>query len=369
MRRLAPLFLLVLAWPISALAQTTGSTTDGVSRVVRGLERILLTADRAGYAALLNPGAGDTGADFLNDWIEPGVTRAILQERLRAESAEVPRGEGFDVYADALVEVGRRGRIGSLLIVLRRDGSAADAWRIDKLTVLTTVTGLYRLNLNPVKEFTVTDLSLTAEDFSLKLPQGVAFVAETDSGTTGIVLLGRGEATFSPPSAQERTQVQIYGGAERLQTRFSWLYVRVHPEDFSDHIAARSLQARPVDPRDFRHADAVFQENLALSFGLDLGDLSRDKWSVVPKVGDLVAEFQSDKSHLTYMRSVSDPEDIRFFDRTRLAHDLGLRIEGTASTRGPFFSETIDRLRHLSTTRSMPASIRGASGSKDKPPC
>ncbi|MSO55826.1 MAG: hypothetical protein EXQ55_02735 [Acidobacteria bacterium] len=338
MRRLA-LLLIVLVWPVSAWGQTTAAPSDGVSRVMRELERILLTADTAGFLALMTPDAGATSTEFLEEWIEPGVTRSIVQERLRAESAEVSQGEGFDIYADALVEVGRQGRIGTLLIVLRRDVPAVNAWRIDKLTVITTVRGLYKLALNPEKQFTVTNLSLTAEDFSLTLPQGVAFVAEIDSGTTGIVLIGRGEATFSPAPEPEQGQVRIYGGADTLQTRFSWLYVRVHPTDFASHIAASSLQARPVDPRDFRRADAVFQTNLALSFGLDLADLSRDTWSVAPKVGDLVVELQADRSHLTYMRSASDQEDIRFFDRTRQRTISVYASKDKLAKRGPFYSE------------------------------
>jgi hypothetical protein len=74
---------------------------------------------------------------------------------------------------------------------------------------------------------------------------------------------------------------------------------------------------RDVDARDLRRAEAVFQENLPRSFGIELADLSRDRWSVIPKFGDLVSEMNADRGHLTYMKSTGDPEDIRFFDRTR----------------------------------------------------
>ena len=43
------------------------------------------------------------------------------------------------------------------------------------------------------------------------------------------------------------------------------------------------------------------------SFGLDLTDLSRERWSLSPRLGDMVTEIQTSKSHLTYMRSVADP--------------------------------------------------------------
>jgi len=133
--------------------------------------------------------------------------------------------------------------------------------------------------------------------------------------------------------------VKIFCGAEQLQTRFDWLYVRVNPAEFDDHIAPAALTRRPVDNRDLKRADAIFQDNLNKSFGLDLGDLSREPWSVVPKYGDLVTEIQTDKAHLTYMRSASDPEDIRFFDRT---HKRTISIYASRqklAVRGPVFSE------------------------------
>jgi hypothetical protein len=332
-------FLFVLlAYPATALPQTT-TPADGVAVLMRELERILVANDTSGYIALTMPGTEGTSVEFLDEWIQPGVTRAVLQERLRVESEDAPKGEGVDVYVDALAESGRHGRIGTMLVELRRNAAAAGTWRIAKLTVLTTVRGLYRLQLNPEKQFTVSNFALTAEDFSLNVPQGIAFVSETEEGVTGMVVLGRGEAVFSPSPPAEKGQVRIYGGSETLQTRFSWLYVRLHPSEFESQIAAASLQPRPLDPRDLRRADVVFQENLDLSFGLDLADLSREKWSVVPKRGDLVAEFQADKSHLTYMRASSDPEDIRFFDRSRERTIAIYPSKQKLATRGAFFSE------------------------------
>ena len=63
---------------------------------------------------------------------------------------------------------------------MRRDSTPGAGWRISALTVLTTMRGLYRLQLNAEKEFSVTNLTLSAEDFEVRLPKGLAFVAETD---------------------------------------------------------------------------------------------------------------------------------------------------------------------------------------------
>jgi hypothetical protein len=294
-----------------------------------------MTADAAAYAAMLLPGAS-TSDEFRDEWLQPGVTRVVVQERLRTESVDVPGTQGYDLYVDTLVESGRNGRVGTWLIKLRRVG---DDWRIATLNVLTTVHGLYRLTLNPQKQYTISNLSLSAEDFELKVPSGVAFVAETDAGVTGIVILGRGVMTFSPTPAPEKGQVRLHSGGDSHETGFRWVYLRAHPSEFDRRLDVNAFAARDVDVRDLRRAETIFQENLPRSFGIELADLSRDKWSVIPKFGDIVAEMQTDDSHLTYMRSVNDAEDIRFFDRTRNRTIAIYPSKAKLASRGPFFSE------------------------------
>ena len=333
------LLALVLAIPASAHAQITSPVpNDGISKVMRDLERVLTTADTRAYSALLLPEA-ITSEEFLDEWIQPGVTRAVVQERLRIESQNVPKGDGFDVFVDALAEFGRNGRVGTWMIKVKRASPGADAWRIAGFTVLTTVRGLYRLTLSSNKQYTVSNLSMSAEDFEMRVPNGTAFVAETDAGVTGIVVMGRGEMTFSPTPAPEKGQVKIYCGNESLTSRFDWVYLRAHPAEFDKRLDVSTFHARDVDARDLRRAEAVFQENLPRSFGIELADLSRDRWSVIPKFGDLVAEMDADRGHLTYMKSVNDAEDIRFFDRTRSRTISIYPSKEKLAARGPFFSE------------------------------
>jgi len=305
---------------------------------MRELERVLMAADARAYSALLLPGA-NTSEELLDEWIQPGVTRAVVQERLRAEAPDLPQGQAYDVYVDALAESGRNGRVGTWMIRLRRDSTSADNWRIREFNVLTTVRGLYRLTLNPEKQYTVVNLALNAEDFDLRVPNGTAFLAETDAGVTGIVILGRGEMTFSPTPEPEKGQVRIYSGGDTLNSRFDWVYLRAHPAEFDRRLDVTAFHARDVDARDLRRAETVFQENLPLSFGIELADLSRDRWSVIPKFGDIVAEMNAERGHLTYMKSGSDPEDLRFFDRARNRTIAIYPSKEKLAARGPFFSE------------------------------
>ncbi len=335
-----PAFLLALALALPAFAN--GQTiipqaSDAISGVMRQLERALQTGDADAYGALLHRGSGaSTSPEFFGEWLRPGVTRAVIQERLRAETADLPAGEGYDVYVDTLVESGRNGRVGTWLLKIRRDGTE---WRIGSLTILTSIGGLYRLSLNPDKQYDITNLTLSAEDFDISVPSGIAFVAETDAGVTGIVILGRGEMTFAPTPQSEKGQVRIYSGHDVHRGRFNWLYLRANPAEFDRLLDVTTFRAADVEPRELRRADTVFQENLALSYGIELADLSRDKWSVMPKYGDLVAEMHADGTHLTYMKSAGDPEDIRFFDRTRNRTVAIYPSKEKLATRGPFFSE------------------------------
>jgi hypothetical protein len=332
------LLALALVLPASANAQTVSAPNDEISRILREVERVLTTGDARAYAALIAPGA-NTSSEFHDEWLQDGVTRAVVQERLRAEISGVAKGLAYDVYVDVLAEFGRNARVGTWLIRIFRETSDATEWRIARLNILTTVRGLYRLSVSSEKQYRIVNLALSAEDFELRVPSGVAFVAETDAGVTGIVILGRGDMTFAPTPIAEKGQVRIYGGSEVQTSSFDWVYLRAHPAEFDLRLDVTTFHPREVDARDLRRAEEVFQENLPLSFGIELADLSRDRWSVLPKFGDLVAEMNTNRAHLTYMKSVSDAEDIRFIDRTRSRTIAIYASKEKLATRGPFFNE------------------------------
>ena len=187
----------------------------------------------------------NTSEEFFDSWLRSGVTRAVMLERLRLESAGTAKGEGYDVYVDTLLESDKSGQVGTMLIKLRRRDTE---WRVAGLNVLTTVRGLYRLSLDPDRQFTITNFALSAEDFVLRVPSGIAFVAETDAGITGIVILGQGVMTFSPAPASEKAQVRIYSGAGSHEGRFTSLYLRAHPAEFDRLLDVRQLRGARAGP-------------------------------------------------------------------------------------------------------------------------
>jgi hypothetical protein len=80
---------------------------------------------------------------------------------------------------------------------------------------------------------------------------------------------------------------------------------------------------------------------VAKSFGLDLSDLSRDVWSLVPPYGDFLAEIHTGKyGTLTYARSANDAEDISLFDRRKRKNLSAYASQGRLATRGRFYSDS-----------------------------
>jgi hypothetical protein len=95
-----------------------------------------------------------------------------------------------------------------------------------------------------------------------------------------------------------------------------------------------------VDQRVFRRAQQVFEEELRNSFSLDLSDLSRDTWSLLPQLGDFVAEVRTRRhDKLTFARASSEPEDVSLFQRARKRNIALYASEQKLAVRGQFYDE------------------------------
>lgn len=261
--------------------------------------------------------------------------RFVVKERDRAE---LPTG-GDRLLIEVFAQFGNEAVISTWRVDLA--SAVADAPRqIAGLEQLTFVSGLYRLALNPKKQFAVHNLTVQATDLTLELPAGQAFVAEIDEGPTAVVLIGRGRIRFAPSDAAERTQVRIFGGDEVLATEFDAVFVRIRPAEFSRTFAESSLVPREVDAGDFRRAVDMFDDQIGQTLNLDLTDLSRERWSLVPNPRDLIVEIRTRRmGQLTYARSSKDAEDISFFDRRRRRNIAIYASEQKLASRGRFYSE------------------------------
>ncbi len=292
-------------------------TDNPVAALLGRVEAALLEGPPDRYLDLLSTLADrKAAASFVRAVAGPGLTRVVIRERDRMDLAGTLPGEGYRLLVEALCESGQRATLATWRLDVRRRGRDASDWGVVSQEVLTTLQGLYRLSLNPRRQFAARDLVVSAEDLKLAVPEAAVFVAETDTGPTGYVILGRGEMTFSPAPGTERSQLRLIAGSEALQTPFEVAFVRINPADDDVWLSAREMTERPVDPRDLRRAEEVFRQEAVKSFGLELGDLSTDSWSLLPLSGDVLAEIRTRRfDTLTYARSGNEVEDISLFDR------------------------------------------------------
>src|SRR5262245_1977326 len=204
--------------------------------------------------------------------------------------------------------------------------------------MLSAVENLYRLSVNPQKQFDAHNFTVLSEDLELTLVSGTVFVVDTNQGVTGLILIGHGEMNFHPAPETEKGQVRIYAGADTLESRFDAAFVRLGT--YETHADPSVLKERPVDPRDLKRAEQVFREESPKSYVVDLADLTRDTWSILPGDDDFLAEIRTRKyDALTYARSANEAEDISFFERRRHRNIAVYASKGKLQARGRFYNE------------------------------
>ncbi len=300
--------------------------------------------DRVRWVALLSPAADrEQSLQFFDAMVPQGITRVVVKERDRSALPGSLPGEGYRLVLEVFQETGSRGRIATWGLDIRRprgDEIGRQPWRIQSEDRLASIDGLHRLSLQSGKQFTARNLVLSAIDFTLRLPQGDVFVAETAEGVTALVLIGDGTMVFEPAPKEEKGQLRLFAGTDTLETPFTTAFVRLNPYEFEQRVAANMLVPVPVDVRTLRRGLAIFDEDVAKSFNLDLSDLSREVWSLLPQHGDFVAEVRTRRfDALTYARSSGEPEDVTLFQRGRRRNISVYASEQKLSSRGRFYDE------------------------------
>ena len=310
---------LTIAAPIAAAGQTVPDT-DGVERLLAQLETLLRTGNPDGFAALTDTRSSpEQIQQFAADVFRPDTVRAIVNERDRSPLDGAAPGTGYRLVVEMFAETAGRARILTTLLDVRRPvGGDNDAWRITAAQGLTTVEGLYRLRLNSSMRFAARGLTISAIDLLITLEEGHVYLVESDAGTTGLVLFGRGVMRFSPGPVGEQGQLRIFAGSSDLSAQFDAAFVRLHPSQYEQRVSTEHLTPAPLDARQLRRAQEVFDRDSPRSFSLDLSGLSTEPWYLLPQPGDFLAELQTRRhGALTYSRSLAQAEDVTLFERDR----------------------------------------------------
>src|SRR6267142_868931 len=352
-----PLALALCALPSYAQAQAPGppdssrqsrdAAADGVAVLLNRLELLLQQNNRDDFPSLLSTPdiTGQEAEQATDDLFSYDTIRAAVRERDRTPLEGALPGDGYHVIVEILTETPARARVLTARFDVRRprDG-ALDSWRIIAITRLTYVQGLYRLRLDTSTQYVAREFTIRAQDVQFVLHTGYVFEVISGEGVTGLVLLGRGEMQFSPGPPTERGQLRIFGGSETLAALFGAAFVRMHPADFETRVDVSGLRGMPAAPRQARRAQDVFAAEAPKSFNIDLRDLSRETWYILPQLGDFIAEIRTNKfGTLTYARSGGNAEDVTLFDRARKRAISLYASPGTLAFRGRTYNE--DELR------------------------
>ncbi len=314
--------------------------------VLANLERALASGNRDAFAALFADGVAEVGIRiYSNDLLRPGVVEAVVKERERAPLEGVPPGEGYRSVADLFMATPGRGRVLTVGIDVRRPaGGDLLSWRIVGFESLSSVEGLYKLRLNATTQFAARNLVVRSEDLELVLEDGSVFQVECDDGVTGLVLLGRGVLRFAPTPAAERGQLKIFSGSETLAAAFETAFVRLSPSDFGRRVVKDGLTEEPVDARLLRRAQSVFARESAKSFNVDLREMSRETWHLLPPADDLVAEVDTDRfDWVTFSRSSAQAEDVSLFQRDERRTIALYSSVAKIAARGRFYTDDATR--------------------------
>ena len=253
MTRLVALMLVVgltVVLAAGTAAQKAAPAQDGVALLLLKLEETIAAGLPDAYFDLLSQRAiPQRAAEAAQSLIDPGITRAVVRERGRATLDGTLQGDGYRLMLEIFTERGIRARITTWQLDVRRMTGTPDRdeWRISDQMALTTLDGLFRLALNPSKQYRVRNLSLRSDDLDIDLADGRMFVAEAAGGPTAVVLMPArgGTFVFKPTPETERGQVRIYCGSDAVQDRYASVFVRLHPDDFGTRFPAATLSAEP----------------------------------------------------------------------------------------------------------------------------
>ena len=321
-------------------------SADPVEPLLRRFERVLNAGDRAALPPLFAQSVPDLEIQqHAGDLFTRGAIRTAVFLRDRAALEGVPEGDGYRLVVEFFIETPGRARVLTAGVDIQRPaGGALDSWRIVDIEGLSWVEGLYRLRLNTTAVMSARDLRIVSEDLVIAFQEGTVFLVECDEGVTGLVLIGRGEMRFSPASAMERGQLRLFAGDDALAAPFETAFIRMSPSDYRRNGYAAQLTPAPQDARVARRAQEVFRRESTRSFSVDLQDMSRDAWHLIPPNDDFLAEVDTRRfDTLTYSRASVQAEDVSLFRREDRRTIALYASVAKLAARGRFYSDDTSR--------------------------
>ena len=262
-------------------------------------------------------------------------TSAAVRERDRR-----PAGTGYSLLVEILIAQGDSGRIVTWELRVQPRADDPSRYEIAGATAIAAVDGLAKLKLDTTKQFAPRNLVFSSPGLTLHLSSGAVFLAHVEDGTTALLFRGKGTMRFAPEDPAEQIQVRAFSGKPAMDTPLEGVYLRLNPYEFSSYIDSSQLEPAEINPGDVARARALFDELNVKSYTLSLGDLTTDRWSLMPQAGNALAEVRTTRfGTLTYVRSKDDAEDISLFDRARGRNISVFTSAERLASRGRYYSE------------------------------
>ena len=309
---------------------------DGVVRLLTDLESALgsNSVDEFARLAASTLPAAEASA-FVSSAFREGQGFAAVRERDRR-----PEGPGFKVLVEMLLGRGGAGRIATWQLLVRPKADDPDRFEVAGATPVASVDGLVKLELDTTRQYAARDLVFSSQGLTLHLSSGAVFLAQVEGGSTALLFRGRATMRFAPEDPAEQVQVRAFSGRPALETPVESLLVRISPLDFDDHFSAAKLVPVVVNPGDVARARSLFDELSTKSYTLSLGDLTTERWSLLPPQGDVLAELRTKRfGTLTYVLARGDAEDVSLFDRARGRNISVYASPDRLASRGRYYSE------------------------------
>lgn len=332
----ALMFLLTAASVAAQSPQVRPTQADSVLRLLTDIENAIGTNNADELIRLTSPTLPTAEmAGLVRSLFGAGPASAAVRERDRR-----PVGAGYSLLVEMLIGRGGSGRIVTWQLLVQPRADDADRYEIAGATVVAFLDGLVKLELDATRQYNARDLVFASPGLTLQLSSGAVFLARVAGGSTALLFRGKGTMRFAPEDPAELVQVRAFSGRPILETPVEAVFIRINPFEFDQRIAASQLEPADVNPGDVARARALFDDLSRRSYTLNLGDLTTERWSLLPPAGDVLAELRTRRfGTLTYVRSIDDAEDVSLFDRARGRNISVYASADRLATRGRYYSE------------------------------
>ncbi len=122
----------------------------------------------------------------------------------------------------------------------------------------------YDVQISKDEIYAYTSLKFAGDYARFESAKGFAALGRTEAGVTLMVVVGDGTLTVEAPDAALEKFKTVFG-AHPLRIAFKTLYMRLHPKEFDDTLAAQ-LKTKAVDENTLTTAKALFDERFAASW-------------------------------------------------------------------------------------------------------